>query len=342
MAFNDQLAAIIEADVPLDLGLGRSAGETADALGKINSLVARRVSRGASLAEAIEDNEPPLPAAYRSLVHVGLLGGDLQAGLDGSTRLAASIDEARHGARSSLIYPLVVCCLALAGMIGFCLYYVPTLENLHGEFRIPAGWGLAALQVLRDWLPYWSALLPIVALATVWQFRRGSQPGSSPSCGQEFWRRVTGASLAIDHERYANFAESLAALASAGMSVGESLRLAAGTCGDVGLSQDAAALADAMSQGKTPPEDAASLRRIPPFLQWALLRSEPAVQRPRALRMAAEAYRESADRQIERTRFVTPMVACVLLGGGATLLYGLALFVPVVDLLTAMSLPPGS
>jgi hypothetical protein len=53
--------------------------------------------------------------------------------------------------------------------------------------------------------------------------------------------------------------------------------------------------------------------------------------------MAAGIYRESAKRREEKLRVITPIIVCVLVGGGATLLYGLSLFVPLVQLLRAIA-----
>jgi hypothetical protein len=53
--------------------------------------------------------------------------------------------------------------------------------------------------------------------------------------------------------------------------------------------------------------------------------------------MAADTYRASAQRRLERWRVAMPLALCVVVGGGATLLYGLALFVPIVDLLEALA-----
>jgi hypothetical protein len=53
--------------------------------------------------------------------------------------------------------------------------------------------------------------------------------------------------------------------------------------------------------------------------------------------MAASFYRESADRQVKRLQTVAPLLACIFVAGGATLLYGLALFVPIVQMLRSLA-----
>src|SRR5256885_5026546 len=86
MALNDQLAALVEAGVPLDVDLGPRANAAAT-LERINALVARRVSQGASLAAAIESDDQLLTPAYRSLMQLGLRSNHQGSELPASNRL---------------------------------------------------------------------------------------------------------------------------------------------------------------------------------------------------------------------------------------------------------------
>ena len=77
-----------------------------------------------------------------------------------------------------------------------------------------------------------------------------------------------------------------------------------------------------------------SKRPLPPLLGWALSEDQ---SQPEKLRIVSRLYDKLADRRALRTATITPLVVSVLLGGGATLLFGLALFFPVVELLWALA-----
>src|SRR5690349_13193108 len=94
MALNDQLAALVEAGVPIDLDLGQRQSDVVSALERINAVVARRVSQGASLASAIESGDRIAPAAYWSLLQQGLRSGDLSSALSSSSRFARDLENA--------------------------------------------------------------------------------------------------------------------------------------------------------------------------------------------------------------------------------------------------------
>jgi hypothetical protein len=67
------------------------------------------------------------------------------------------------------------------------------------------------------------------------------------------------------------------------------------------------------------------------------LGAESALAPQAALRLVADTYRASAQRRLDRWALAAPLLLCVVVGGGATLLYGLALFVPIVDLLNGLA-----
>jgi general secretion pathway protein F len=337
MALNNQLAALAQAGVPLDLGLGRLGKDPAGALQKINATVSRRVNEGESLVEALDGDEQVVPTAYRSMVQLGLRSGTLSAALNGSNRLAESVDDSRHAVSSALFYPLVVCGLAYLGLVGFCFFFVPTLEGMYHTFRIRPGLGLRVLQVVRDTLPYWIAIPPLALLLFVASRIYTKRHAISGGPSIRFLARLPGASKTIFQQRCANFSESLATLVNSGVPLEEGLRLAAGACGDADLSEGARALAAAIRQGRFPNDDSSAALQFPPFLRWALWHSESTIGRGRALQMAAATYRESAEHRTERLRIIAPIVTCVFIGGTAALLYGLALFVPVVDMLRALT-----
>jgi type II secretory pathway component PulF len=335
-AWNDQLAALVQAGVPLDIGLEASDNQLAETLRTINATVARRVSRGESLEDAIEDDDRAMSSAYRSLVLLGLRSGDLNAGLDGSTRVAESADASRYTLQSAFIYPLILCGFAFIGVIVFCRYFVPSLAGIYSSLRMPPSASLQILEALRNTLPYWIVILPLALL--VWLFRRwraGTQHVFSARRTPKSWLPIVARTLF--YERCANFAESLAGLLERGTSFEESLPVVAEVCGDGRLAKGARSLAASFEEGQNPNDEIPEAQQFPPFLRWALLHSEATTGRPRALRMAADIYRLSAQRRQERLRIAAPIVVCVVLGGGVTLLYGLSLFIPIVELLRALA-----
>src|SRR5206468_8300373 len=132
----------------------------------------------------------------------------LAAGLVGSNRLAVSALQSRQATRLALIYPLIVCCLAFVGLIGFCLFFLPVLQSTYSSMRIPVGTALQTLQSLRTTLPYWASAVPLAALAIV-AWRIESRLHLQPL--------LQGTLQAVSEERSANFADAVATLLDTGL-----------------------------------------------------------------------------------------------------------------------------
>jgi type II secretory pathway component PulF len=338
-ALNDQLAALVEAGVLVDVGLPTSNRSVIPALEQIDTTVSRRVGRGERLDEALQGDDEAVPPAYRSLVQLGLRSGDnLAAGFAGSSRTADAIDRTRYAFESAMIYPLSVCGLAYLGLIGLCLYFVPVLEAMNDSLRFAPGTGLRVLQVLRDTMSYWMVILPLlVVLAVAWRLRAGWRLQSSGSRAGGLLRWIPGVSKSLFQERCARFADAFADLLDSGTPFDEALKIAADGSGDRVLGESAGRLSTAAAAGSLPGDESSTARRFPPFLRWAIWHSEATTGRTRALRTAAQLYRQAAERRDQRLRTLAPVLAVLLVGGTATLLYCLALFVPLTQLLIAIA-----
>jgi type II secretory pathway component PulF len=337
-ALNDQLAALVEAGIPVDVTLDESGAESVRAFAKIKSIVNRRVCHGESLSESLEGDEQEMPESYRRLMQLAVRTGDRDAALAGSNRLAESAVEIRHVAGTAFFYPLVLCLLATIGLIAFCLFFVPTLDSMYGSLRIVPGQGLRVLNALRTSMPVWTGLLAIAVLLVVaWSIRATLARTSTAHAAPTKLSLLFGLKEADCQLRCAVFAEAMADILEKGTPFEEALEIASAASGEAALHDGAAALATAAAQGTFPPDDGPVAQRFPPFLRWALWHAGATVGRERALRMAGRIYREAAERRFERMRMVVPLVVLVIVGGGATLLYGLALFVPVVELLRALA-----
>ena len=333
MALNDQIAALVQADVPVDVDLGSSKARSLEMLTRINAAVARRVGQGMSLSEALESEREVVPPAYRALMRLSLESGDLSAGLVEATRSAESSDEVWSALRLSGVYPLILCCLAYLGLIGFSLFLTPRLDNLYRTLHMQPGFGLSFLQFLQSTLLYWVVLFPFALLLLFLVLRLRSRQRAAGGSGAVLLGWLPGTSRAIFQQQCANFCESLSTLLKAGASLGESLRIAAGAWQTPGMEEQFRRLAaDVDAAAPLPSSDSLAVR-LPPFLRWALWQSEPTIGRERALAMAAHLYRDSARRRLTRLQLVAPAIACVAIGGGVTLFYGLVLFTPLIEML---------
>ena len=335
IALNDQLIGLVRAGVPVHLGVGQSPDRAAAALERISATVARRVGEGTPVVQALDDRD--IPAAYRSVAQLALASGDLSTALTAASRKAQALDDSWHALRLSLVYPLVICGLAYVGLVLFALLLVPHLQLAYRDMQIQPGSGMEVAGSLRSTLPYWVAIPPLALLLGAAIGRKASPrtAANGRRAGLVGW--LPGMSQAIAEHRLTSFAETLASLLDAGLPLPEALRMAAANWEDASLERETRSLAQSLERDSALPDDPQTASEFPPFLRWAIWHGDGPVGRPRALRMAANVYRQSAQRRIERLRVAVPLAACVVLGGGVTLLYALALFVPVAQMLQGLA-----
>jgi general secretion pathway protein F len=99
------------------------------------------------------------------------------------------------------------------------------------------------------------------------------------------------------------------------------------------LAQAAAGMSEAARRGAGELRVPGAAVVLPPMLVWLLTSASSQGGLPQALRQAAESYRRRALHQAEVARVFAPVVLTVLVGGTATLVYVLSVFVPWATLL---------
>ncbi len=303
-------------------------------------MLARHVGRGDSIVEALE-TEPEVPSWYRTLALSAFKSRDVDTALREFITIASVADQSQYLTESALFYPLIVTSFAYCGIVGFCYFFVPSLESAYASFRIPIGSGLLALELLRNTLPYWIAIPPVLLiLLLVWRIRKRRRGVALNDASIGILARFSGAARAVADERSAYLAESIATFSESDIPLDEAIALASGAAPPAAVSGQTRQVASAGAPSRPASGPLRKPVQFPPFLRWALFDSEPAIARHDALRMAAALYRQTSHHAMGRARIVVPIILLVAIGGTVTLLYGLALFVPVVQMLKAVALAP--
>lgn len=338
IAFNDEVASLTRAGVPIDLGLAQLSHDPDIANKQINSALTQRAQRGVSLADAISEEDQLFPPIYQSVVGAGLRCGRLPAALETLSRSTQSLLDVRHSLGSALVYPLIICVLAYSLFVGSCLFVPPEYDRQLSDIGSGGGAVNFVVQILRDSLPFWVAIPPVLLAALLLAGFRSHSSRTMWSRGiPRVFSWLPGVSRVTADQRYASLAELLALLVEHEVPLPEALRLAARASGDLKLTSAAQQMASAAEQGRPLTQDAHAARRFPPFLHWALTSPNEAGGLARALRLAAKTYRHRAQRATKRLGVVMPMLTCVVLAGGVTLLYCLSVFVPLFRLINDLS-----
>jgi type II secretory pathway component PulF len=328
-ALNREMAALIQAGLPLEECLGRIAADFGHGPGALAARLERETAAGKSLAEAIAAQGDALPPAYQAVVEAGLKSGRLAAALEGFAESATRLADLRRITAQALAYPLMVVVLAIVMLVVVAATVVPAFQELELDSAV---W-VEPLAVSRTSALVWLVVLPVAAAAGAWLWWRGSaRPADRASRGK--WTRwIPGAAQAARLGGQASFAEMLGLLVECRVPLVEALPLAAQASGDAGLQAAATALSGELAAGAPLSSRAESVRRLPPLVRTALAATHGERALVTALRQAAEAYRERASESVARTTVLAPLAATIVVGVLVTGAYALLLFQPYLAVL---------
>ncbi len=322
--FNEQLLLNAEAGIPLGLDLSSLAARPADAVKQIELNLQRHGFRENDVTswQAARDE---LPRAYVQLVETGLKVGNIS---EVWKRLRdAEAPSVANATQLSLlrtwIYPVVCGIVTYIGFVILCWYTVPQLQFLAYESEINEGVVLRVLGHLHESLRWWGPVVPALVVGGVAAARRRR---SGHAMGRPVLRRrwfTLESRDAIQAARAGQFAAVASLLHRHRLPLAEVLATAAE------MTEIPRRSPSSHASSQSPPLDAS----YPPLLQWTIERYTEDEQWNQLLDAASVSYRRLADQKAQRSRSQRPVMFGLVVGGTFALLYALALFVPLVDLL---------
>lgn len=297
-----QIAAATRAGVAVLPGMAAESDGLAADLDAVADAIERRCAAGEPAEAVVAQEARRLPPACGAVLATEASGGD------GHAALVALQDAAECRAASAwrwwldVAYPLVVCALAMAGLVSLTRWYGPLIASVDDTMSGPRAGAIfdsrPVVEAVR--LPALAVAAGIAALTLGWMLVRGRRAVVDPAPRARFGRAAAAVLAAED--------------AGAGQGLGD-------------------AIVTAISGQPLPAGVAAG----------ALVAHAAAIGDP-ALRRAALATVARHERMVAVARGQTqgrlPAVIGSVVAGLAVLLYGVALFKPLVTLMQRVAEQP--
>lgn len=339
--FNQELAALVRAGVPLEPGLVQLGRGSSRRLRPVVDRVSARLANGESLVDSLRAEEPGLSPVYVAIVEAGLASGKLPEALETVVRYTEEYDTIRRTLFVTLLYP--TCVVALAYALGSFLLVacVPRLQHMWETFRLPVTAIQRVLTTAYDTSALWIPGIPLGLLFVgvilgVRQWSSGAAGPLSPGNGLRlltglFWAPGIGGIFA--NLSRAEFLELLATLVEHRAPLPRALRLASQASSDRRIRNAGPLLADEIEQGRSARDGANAVAGLPALLGWALTTGLLLPEPGTTCRRVAGVYRKRAERRALLLTTLAAPVFVAVLAGLAVLTYCLAFGLPVVDLL---------
>jgi general secretion pathway protein F len=327
IALNQEMAAMVRAGIPLELGLKNAGTSPSSRFSALAERISARLSQGDSLVEALRKEGSVVSPAYAAVVEAGLAAGRLPEALEELAGLGLTMQEIRRRVWLAVTYPLMVCCLAYVLFTAFIAFGVPLWISTREALSLPPNRFFDLLAALHHTVRWWGPGIPLaLLLAASVPILRMVAGRRSPIDGAS---HLPGISTVYRHLRRAQFARLLAVLWEREIPAPRAVLLAADSTGDVRLSRSALDVSEQLQRGVTWEEAVSSAVGWPPFLRWMMAAGQREGAFSSVLRQAADVYQRRAERWLDWFRGTLPVALIVGVCSLVVLIYGLSLFVPL-------------
>ena len=242
-------------------------------------------------------------------------------------------DELRRQRLRMVAYPLLILTLAIAILVMLSVFVVPIFRDMFYSFNMKLPWLTNGLLHVSNWISSGAAGIELAILtgviASLWIFIR-LFPSSAGNWLAERFSLPLGRSTAL-----ARFAQFTADLLESGLSVPDSLSVAAQTIQRPKLRRAAAQFVEQLPR----PFDPSTFPRrsaLPGSICYALVADVENNTRVRLLREISQSYADRARMKLSWTSGIVEPIAIGFVGlvVGAVVI---ALFLPLITLVTKLS-----
>jgi general secretion pathway protein F len=291
-----QLAALIDAAVPVDEALGMIAAQQETAVARrIVEDVQSGVLEGQRLAEALGRQPKSFPGLYRAAVAGGERAGQLGGVLTSLADYLGKEQALRSKITAALVYPAALCLVAITVVACLMIFVVPTLIEQFRSFdaKLPL---LTQILIGVSWFltNFWPLILAALAggffvLRTLWSqelFRRGLDAFimRAPLTGGKA-RELTSS----------RFVRAVAMLTASGLPVLDSVRAAGDAVGNRIYRDAIGRMANAVEQGEPLSAAMRASNVVPPMVVYMAASGENAGKLPSMLEKAADYLDQEVD-----------------------------------------------
>lgn len=291
-AFNQQLAHLADAGLPLERGLRLIAREMpSKKMRRTVDAVADELECGRPLEQAIEQQRGAFPPLYGSLLKMGARTGRLSPLLLGLGRHLVLRERLRSAVWRAASYPLVVLFALGLVLVFLSVHVVPHFDAIFEDFQTEVPEFTSMLLTAADYVPWvvlplMGMLVAVLLAGTLTSVSRrwfGGLADGLPILG-----RVLRAS------RVARWCDALRVALDAGLPLPEALRTAGEALGDGRFIRDSQAMAELHESGRKL-DELHPRKAVPPTvtagIDFAVSRGDPDA----TLSGQAEMYREQAE-----------------------------------------------
>jgi len=337
MLFNQQLASITKAGVPLERGLRElSADIGSKKMRKLVTDIADDLEAGISIEKAFEKRQKHFPPLYGRILKAGVETGRLSQMLTNLNRHIEMSNQTRKIIFEATAYPAVVLAIAAVIISFIYMFIIPPFASV---VRDMTGDDLPVLTQLMfviagNIIPFWAGVGVLISGLVIINVLL-----SAISAGRRFKESFLLSIPIIGRLHHssilAKMAETMAVMIAAGSDMPNCLRLSAEASGSEKLIYECNMLASQIERGANLMEAGQFCRTIPKLFLYSMQLGSQRNELEDNLRSLSQMYVEQVRCSQARLQATLLPIMLIVVGGtiGVTIL---SVFLPMVKIITSL------
>jgi type IV pilus assembly protein PilC len=338
--FNQQLASIAKAGIPLERGLRELAQDVASkSMRQLINDVADDLERGVSVEEAFQKRERQFPLLYGRILKAGVETGRLSEMLTSLNRHLELAGHTRRIVFEAISYPAVIFVLGMTIITFVFRFIIPPFREVIGEM---AGGRLNPITTFvmglaDNIIPFWIGVGVLVA-AVIFLFSALSASPAGRRVKEKLFLRFPVIGRLYLNSTLSRMAEAMAVLVGAGSDMPECLRLGSAAAGSDLLIQDSEYVAGRIERGENILQAGQGAMMLPKLFLYSMQLGAQRNELQDNLHSLGEMYADQARTAQSRLQSLLLPVMVVVVGGiiGLSIL---AVFLPMIQVVHALSGP---
>jgi type II secretory pathway component PulF len=338
LLFNQQLASITKAGVPLERGLRELSRDIASkSMRRLIADIATDLEAGVPIEEAFGKREKQFPPLYGRILKAGVETGRLSEMLTSLNRHLELAGHTRRIVFEAVSYPLVILTLGaiiITGVFRFVIpQFKPVLEEMVGGRLNPLTRGVLGLA--DHIVSFWLSVGVVIAIGIVGLTAIASTP-MGRRLREGLLLRVPVIGRLYLNSILSRMAEAMAVLVGAGCDIPEALRLGAVSSGSEKLLLDSEIVAGNVERGTNILEAGQGARLLPRLFLYSIQLGAQRNELQDNLYSLGEMHADQARVGQAHLQIVLLPLLLALIGGViATAI--LAMFLPMIQVVSSLS-----
>ncbi|OHB54406.1 MAG: hypothetical protein A2173_06630 [Planctomycetes bacterium RBG_13_44_8b] len=339
MLFNQQLASLTKAGIPLERGLRELASDVGSkSMRKLIDSVAGDLEAGVRIDEAFEKRQKAFPPLYGRILKAGVETGRLGEMLTSLNRHLEMSNQTRRIIFEATSYPAVVLTLGAIIATVIFLFIIPQFGPLIADMSegrpLPVLTRLF-LNMAKNVVPFW-IIVGLFIAAIIFLFTTLSTFSAGRRFRESIFMKILVIGRVYRSSVLSRMAEAMAMMVSAGCDMPACLRLAAGSTGSEKLIMESETLASQVEQGINILEAGQFCRMIPRLFLYSIQLGTQRNELQDNLHSLSQMYAEQARCGQARLQAVLLPIMLIAVGGVLAMTI-LAMFLPMIQIITSLS-----